>query len=55
LITYVVPTLWLSAQAGFRVEQIWYLSIATTTVQALLCLWLLGRELRKRLVFSQGS
>ena len=52
LITYVIPTLWLSAQSGFRVEQVWYLSIATTTVQALLSLWLLGRELRKRLVFA---
>jgi putative MATE family efflux protein len=53
LITYVIPTLWLSAQPGFRVEQIWYLSIATTTLQACLSLWLLGRELRKRLVFSR--
>jgi hypothetical protein len=53
VITYVIPTLWLSAQPGFRVEQIWYLSIATTTMQALLSLWLLGRELSKRLVFSQ--
>lgn len=49
LVTYVVPTLWLSAQAGFRAEHIWYLSIATTTLQALLSLWLLDRELRNRL------
>ena len=52
LITYVIPTLWLSGRSGFRVEQIWYLSIATTTLQALLSLWLLSRELGKRLVFS---
>jgi putative MATE family efflux protein len=55
LITYVIPTLWLSAQSDFRVEHIWYLSIATTTMQALLSLWLLARELRKRLVFSPGG
>ena len=55
LITYVIPTLWLSAQSGFRIEQIWYLSIATTTIQALLSLWLLGRELRKRQVFSSQA
>jgi putative MATE family efflux protein len=55
LITYVIPTLWLSAQSGFRVEQIWYLSIATTTLQALLSLWLLRRELRKRLIVLQAS
>jgi hypothetical protein len=47
----VIPTLWLSTQSGFRVEHIWYLSIATTTLQALLSLWLLRRELGKRLVF----
>jgi Na+-driven multidrug efflux pump len=55
LITYVIPTLWLSAQSGFRIEQIWDLSIATTTMQALLSLWLLRRELGKRLVSSQAS
>jgi putative MATE family efflux protein len=55
LITYVVPTLWLSAQSGFRAEHIWYLSIITTTMQALLSLWLLRRELRKRLVFPQSG
>lgn len=53
LITYVIPTLWLSAQTGFRAEHIWYLSIVTTTMQALLSLWLLRRELRKRLVFPR--
>lgn len=55
LITYVIPTLWLSAQSGFRIEHIWYLSIATTTMQALLSLWLLRRELEKRPAVSQGS
>jgi hypothetical protein len=43
--------LWLSTQTGFRVEHIWYLSIATTTLQASVSLWLLKRELRLRLVF----
>jgi putative MATE family efflux protein len=50
LITYAAPILWLSAKPGFRIEHIWYLSIATTTLQAALSLWLLRRELRKRLV-----
>lgn len=53
LITYVIPTLWLSTQSGFRVEHIWYLSIATTTMQALLSLWLLRRELGQRLASLQ--
>jgi hypothetical protein len=35
---------------GFRIEHVWYLSIAATTLQAALSLWLLRREFRKRLV-----
>jgi Na+-driven multidrug efflux pump len=50
LITYTLPLIWLSATPDFRIEQVWYLSIATTTLQAMLSLWLLRREFRKRLV-----
>jgi putative MATE family efflux protein len=50
LVTYALPLIWLSAMPGFRIEYAWYLSIATTTLQALLSLWLLRREFRKRLV-----
>jgi putative MATE family efflux protein len=50
LITYALPLIWLSGRPDFRIEQVWYLSIATTTLQAVLCLWLLRLELRKRLV-----
>jgi Na+-driven multidrug efflux pump len=49
LITYVIPVLWLAAQPGFRPEQIWYVSIATTTLQAMLSFWLLRLECGKRL------
>jgi Na+-driven multidrug efflux pump len=49
LVTYVIPVLWLSARSGFRIEYIWYVSIATTTLQALLSLWLLRLEFGKRL------
>ena len=59
LVSYVIPVLWLSAQPGFRIEQIWYLSIATTSLQALLGLWLLRLEFSKRLapvgVVNQNS
>jgi len=50
LLTYAAPVIWLSARPGFRIEHVWYLSIATTTLQAALSLWLLRREFRKRLV-----
>jgi putative MATE family efflux protein len=50
LMTYALPLIWLSAKPDFRIEQVWYLSIATTTLQAALSLWLLRLEFRKRLV-----
>jgi putative MATE family efflux protein len=50
LITYSLPLIWLSARPGFRIEHVWYLSIATTTLQAGLSLLLLRLEFRKQLV-----
>jgi len=49
LLTYAVPVIWLSTRPGFAIEHVWYLSIATTTLQAGVALWLLRREFRKRL------
>ena len=49
LLTNTVPLIFLSAMPGFRIEHAWYLSIATTTLQAGLSLWLLRLEFRKRL------
>jgi putative MATE family efflux protein len=49
LFFYAVPAIWLSTRPGFAIEHVWYLSIATTTLQAGLSLWLLRREFRKRL------
>lgn len=48
VLTYSLPSIWLSTWPGFRMEHVWYLSIATTTLQAALSLWLLRREFRKR-------
>ena len=53
LVTYAVPVLWLSTQPKFRIEHIWYLSIATTTLQALLSLGLLRLEFGKRLAHPE--
>lgn len=50
VLTYSLPAVWLSTLPGFRIEHVWYLSIATTTLQAGLSVWLLRREFRKRLL-----
>jgi putative MATE family efflux protein len=54
LLTYGLPLVWLSATPGFRIEHAWYLSIATTTLQAGLSLWLLRMEFKKRLLPLAG-
>lgn len=48
LVLVALPALWLSSRPGFELRHLWYLSVATVTCQALLCLWLLRRELRLR-------
>ena len=35
LLTFVLPALWLSTRPGFTLTQVWYLSVATVTLQAL--------------------
>ncbi|AWM02957.2 MATE family efflux transporter [Bradyrhizobium amphicarpaeae] len=47
--TYSLPAIWLSTRPGFRMEYVWYLSVAATMLQAGLSLWLLHREFGKRL------
>lgn len=49
VVTFVLPAVWLSHQPGFEIRHLWYVSVATVTLQALLSLWLLRRELRARL------
>ena len=34
VVTYSLPAIWLSTRPGFRIEHVWYLSIAATTLQA---------------------
>jgi Na+-driven multidrug efflux pump len=42
---FAAPVLWLSRQHGFAIQTIWYWSIAATTVQLAVSLFLLRREL----------
>ncbi len=49
LLTFIFPALWLSKQADFQLEHIWYLSVVTVCIQAMLSFYLLRREFKKRL------
>jgi putative MATE family efflux protein len=49
LVTYAVPAIWLSGRSDFRIEYVWYLSIATVTLQMIGSIVLLRLEFKKRL------
>ena len=52
LLTFALPVLWMSAQPWFRIEHVWYLSVATVGIQLAASLWLLSGQLRRRLEFA---
>jgi putative MATE family efflux protein len=49
LLTFVVPVVLLSQQPHFSLMEVWYLSVATVTLQALISLTFLVREFRRKL------
>jgi putative MATE family efflux protein len=46
LITYVVPAIWLGMHGRFELRHLWYLSVATVTLQAVMSLLFLARQFR---------
>jgi putative MATE family efflux protein len=52
LILFAVPAYVWSRMPGFKIEYIWYLSVASVTVQMVVNLLLLRRELRRKLQFA---
>jgi putative MATE family efflux protein len=49
LFAFAVPAVWLSTEPAFRIEHVWYLSVASLMLQAIVSLWLLRVEFRRRL------
>jgi len=52
LIFFALPAALLSLRPGFAIREVWYLSVATVTLQALVNLTLLSREFRRKLAFE---
>jgi hypothetical protein len=47
--------MWLTHQPGFRLVELWYVSIASMTVQAVVSLWLVRSELRRRMPDTEAA
>ncbi len=52
IVSFVFPVFWLARQPDFYLEQVWYLSVATVTLQMVISLVLLRTEMAKRLRFE---
>jgi putative MATE family efflux protein len=48
-ISYVLPALWLSTQPHFELKQVWYLSVITVALQAVISLLFVRHQLNQRL------
>lgn len=48
LLTFVAPALWLRSQPGVTLEHFWWLSCASSILQALFSLWLMRGALRRK-------
>jgi Na+-driven multidrug efflux pump len=50
IVTFMLPVAWLATQPGFSIVQVWYFSLGSVAVQALLSFLLVRWQLTKRLV-----
>jgi putative MATE family efflux protein len=49
LITYSVPVIWMTTQPWFRLDHIWFLSVATVVLQTIVSFVLVQKQMRVRL------
>jgi len=54
LFTYCLPAVLLTSRPGIQLDTFWYISVASTTLQAVLSLLFLRRELGRRLIALPG-
>ena len=49
LVTFVIPAIWLSGQSWFELRELWWVSVATLALQAVIAWWMLSGEMRRKL------
>ena len=49
LVTFVIPAIWLSGQSWFELRHLWWVSVATLALQAVIAWWMLSGEMRRKL------
>jgi len=49
IVTFIIPVIWISTLPGLKIDHVWYVSVASVWLQAMLSLLLLHRTMRQRL------
>jgi putative MATE family efflux protein len=49
IVSFMIPAFWLAAKPEFHLVQLWYVSVASMTLQALVSLWLVRDQFHRRL------
>ncbi|MGA2187455.1 MAG: MATE family efflux transporter [Steroidobacteraceae bacterium] len=49
IVSFMIPAFWLAAQPDFQLPQLWYVSVASMSLQALVSFFLVRRQFRIRL------
>ena len=49
IVSFILPAFWLAARPEFQLTQLWHVSVASVTLQALVSLLLVRREFRRKL------
>jgi putative MATE family efflux protein len=55
LVLLGVPAIWVSRLPGFRLSQLWYVSVVAATLHACFTVWLLRREAVRRLAVARDA
>jgi putative MATE family efflux protein len=55
ILSFVAPAFWLASMPDFHLLQLWYVSVASVTLQAALSLWLVRGEFRRRVPVNLAS
>jgi len=55
LLLFALPAFVLSLRPGFQIREVWYLSVVSVAIQAVLILVLVQREFRRRLTFPPAA
>jgi len=55
IVSFVVPSLWLAAQPQFQLVQLWYVSVASVALQAVISLWLVRGQFRGLVAPTQST